>query len=119
MPQRQEIIDRLSEWEKLLLELFEGMTTPELTLVRRIVEAGGRRVPISELVASLGLPPAPALEQDFPELTRFVAERNQIGEATEMPIVDMGSDEKGWYWMPPDQTGAFRRALRALDAGVT
>jgi hypothetical protein len=87
------------------------MRAPERTLLRRIAEARGRRVPISELVSSYGLPPVPSLEQDFPGLTYFLAEQKQKGKEMEAPLIASGSDEKGWYWMPPHLTGVFRTVL--------
>jgi hypothetical protein len=102
-------------WEDLAEAALGQMQTPEQALVRRIAEARGRRVPISELVSAFGLPPAPSPEQDFPGLGQFIGARLERGEEVTMPIVASGTDDKGWYWMSPMTSGAFRRAFRRRD----
>lgn len=105
-------------WEELAEAALGQMQSPEQALVRRIAEARGRRVPISELVTTFGLPPAPSPEQDFPGLGQFIAARLERGEKIAMPIVASGIDDKGWYWMSPMTSGAFRRAFRRRDGAA-
>jgi hypothetical protein len=89
-----------------------GLLGPhERELLLRVAEARGKRVPISELVSSLGLPPVPSLTQDFPGLSKFVSEQQAKGVHLTLPVVGEGSDEKGWYWMAAEDGEVFRKAL--------
>jgi hypothetical protein len=87
-----------------------GSLDGEKALVLRVAEARGQRVPMSELGLAFSLPSAPALEQDFPGLTKFCSAPTKPGEpAPAMPVLSGGSGADGWYWMSPDDANAFRR----------
>lgn len=68
-------------------------------------------MPLNELSAAFGLPASPAIEQDFPSLSKFCAEPQQSGENRINPIVSGGSGDSAWYWMSVEDANAFRRAL--------
>src|ERR1041384_609197 len=88
----------------------------EKTLITRIAEARGRRVPVSELSATLGMPASTALPQDFPALNAYVDKCKAENVALELPVSDSGAtDGDGWYWMSPDVSeGVFLRVLSAM-----
>ena len=100
-------------WGDLHVGLKEQTETPERALLFRIAEARGRRVPISELVHALGLPPAPCLDQDLPGLKSLAQARGMP-----MPVVAEGTDENGWYWMSPRDSGYFAEALRNFNLRI-
>lgn len=97
------------EWRDALESALDQMSQHEQALLLRIAEARGRRVPLSELSESIGLPATPSLEHDFPGLSRFVAADNG---GLAMPVVSVGTDDKGWYWMSAEDSQAFRPPLQ-------
>lgn len=98
-------------WEEKAADAVNSLPPHESALLLRIIEANGQRVPISELSKTMGLPPAPSLDQDFAGLMNFIAEEKKEGRRLTMPVVSEGSDEKGWYWMSADDAEDFRAAL--------
>jgi hypothetical protein len=91
-------------------QALSGLLDGEKALVLRMAEARGLRVPMSELGLAFGLPPTPALDQDFPGLTKFCSAPTKPGEpAPAMPVLSGGSGGDGWYWMSPDDANVFRR----------
>jgi hypothetical protein len=92
----------------------------ERTLLGRLADARGQRVPVSELSAAFGLPAAPSLAQDFPALTGFCIgkcdARAEGDERPEMPVAQCGDNDKAWYWMSPADANAFRGAFKDQQA---
>jgi hypothetical protein len=92
-------------WTDLAEQAIAAIKGPaELRLLRRVAEAEGRRVPLSELSRDLGLPAAPSLEHDFPEMQMFCAAQPQ---ARPFPVLTGGSDGDGWYRMTWFDANAF------------
>lgn len=87
----------------------------ERRLLWRVAEARGQRVSLSELSSNFGLPAAPSLEHDFPELHAFCAEH-----PTERPIPVLfeGDDGDGWYRMAWRDANAFVWAFEGQGAGA-
>lgn len=81
----------------------------ETTLLWRVADARGARVPLSELVRDLGLPGDAALERDFPGLSAYCADP-EIHPA--LPVASGGGEEGAWYWMEPALGALFREAIR-------
>jgi hypothetical protein len=99
-------------WTKpLAVKAIERATEQELALLYRLAAARGRRVPLNELSAAFGLPASPAIEQDFPALSKFCAAPRPSGANRVIPIASGGSGDSAWYWMSVDDANAFRRAL--------
>jgi len=84
----------------------------ETRLLRRVAEARGQRVPMSELASTLGLPGDASVERDFAELSGWCA---AAGRPT-MPVVTGGDGEGGWYWMSLGDYDLFLRAFAENDA---
>jgi hypothetical protein len=97
------------DWQKLIVAAQGDLGPYERSLLRRLTEARGRRVPMSELAAALGLPPEPCLDQDFPGLSKFVAANSKDG--IEMPVEQGGEKTNAWYWIE-------RREALAIEAGL-
>lgn len=82
---------------------------PEKDLLHRIVDARGRRVPLTELSRDLGLPQAAAVEQDFSALAKFCVEQpQQGGKRLLLPVIAGGSGDAAWYWMSPRNCVIFQ-----------
>jgi hypothetical protein len=96
-------------WTDLAEQAIAAIKGPaELRLLRRVAEAEGQRVPLSELSRDLGLPAAPSLEHDFPELLAFCA---ADPPSRPLPVLTDGSDGDGWYRMAWLDANAFRWAF--------
>lgn len=80
----------------------------EYRLLRRLAEARGQRVPMSELASAFGLPNDASVERDFAELSLWCAKASHPA----MPVVTGGEGAEGWYWMP---VAAYDRFLAAFD----
>jgi hypothetical protein len=96
-------------WLRLAPDVIKaGLTPLEERLLRRLAESRGQRVSMKELARDLGLPAAPSLEQDFPQLTAFCA-----GSPAErpFPVVSGGSGDAAWYWMSVVDAAAFAFAF--------
>jgi hypothetical protein len=99
------------EWtEALAVEALGGMGEWERQLLWRLAEARGRRVPLSSLAATLGLPASAAIDNDFPALTNFCHNGN---DTPRMPVQTGGVDPDSWYWMSPADSRQFRLALES------
>jgi hypothetical protein len=105
-----------ASWEEKAEEALNSLPPHERTLLLRIIEANGQRVSISELSKTMGLPPAPSLDQDFAGLKGFIAKEKEKNYLLTMPVISAGSDDKGWYWMSADDAADFEKALpRPVD----
>ena len=104
-------------WDKALAKkAIEGAGSHERDLLRRLAEARGQRVPLSELAGSFGLPESASVEQDFSGLSAFC----KPGAGVTLPVVASATDsEHAWYWMSPWDSAAFVDAFDELDGGVT
>jgi hypothetical protein len=107
------------DWWKQAEPAIEKMGNFERSLLLRIAEARGQRVPMSELVTALSLPSKPDLAHDFPTLTNFCSQPGSGAPGGyEMPVVTGGSDaDDSYYWMSLDDSVAFIVALRKATAG--
>jgi hypothetical protein len=86
----------------------------EYDLLRRMAEARGQRVPMSELASGMGLPGTPDTAQDFAGLSAWCsadAKRPQV------PVVNGGEGTDGWYWMPIEASDRFLTAYRKRHGG--
>ncbi len=104
---------KVAKWTKpLAIKALEQMTEQETALLYRMAAARGCRVPVSELSAAFGLPAATAVAQDFPALSKFSKqEKADGGDSLVNPVVEGGTDDKGWYWMSVEDANVFRLAL--------
>jgi hypothetical protein len=102
-------------WNDLARQAIAAIKGPaELRLLRRVAEAEGQRVPMSELSRDLGLPAAPSLEHDFQELRAFcVADP----ASRPFPVLTDGDDADGWYRMAWPDANAFVWAFENSTGG--
>jgi len=92
----------------------ENLGPHERALLFRIAEARGRRVSVEELSSTLGMPASTCLTRDFPGLHAYVAGCTGRGVALEVPVVDSGNGDGGWYWMSAEDAAlVFLPALSA------
>lgn len=76
----------------------------EEQLLRRLADARGRRMPMSELAHDLGLPADADVMRDFPALSARSGEHPS-------PVVTGGESEGGWYWTSPENAAMLRSAF--------
>jgi hypothetical protein len=110
-PQKEKQQPTPVSWKNKAGDALASLPPHEWTLLVRIAEANGQRVPISELSKTMGLPSAPALDRDFAGLKSFIAREREDDRLLTMPVLSEGSDEKGWYWMSAEDGYHFQNAL--------
>jgi hypothetical protein len=100
--------------EKLAKDAINSIVaTLEYPLTRRMAEARGQRVSVSELAADFGLPGAPSVSDDFPGLSAWCSTgRLRPG----MPVRSSGEGSDGWYYMPIEVADKFLSAFAAVEA---
>ena len=96
--------------EALALAAIEHIVSAaEYELVRRMAEARGQRVPMSELSSAMGLPTVPDTSQDFAGLLAWCS---ADPDRPALPVSSGGGDSDGWYWMPIEACDRFLSAFR-------
>lgn len=101
------------KWDKALAHeaIDSGAAPLERRLLRRLAEARGQRISISELARDFGLPDAPSAEHDFPRLTGFCADKPA---ERPFPIKTVGSGDAAAYWMSVADAAAFAFAFAPM-----